>query len=40
MAMQSNHHEHWMDGSLEEWVLLLAIIAMVALPPLVMLFYQ
>ncbi len=41
MAMQSNHHQdYWIDGTLEECLLLLAIIAMVVLPPLLILFYR
>jgi len=39
MAMHSDRHDHWMDGNLDERLLLLAIIAMVALSPFLVLFY-
>lgn len=40
MAMQSNHRNDWIDGTLEDCLLALAIIAMVVLPPLLVLFYR
>ncbi len=39
MATQSNHHEHWIYGNLEERVMVLAIIAIAALSPIVMWFH-
>ena len=39
MAIQSDHHDHWIDGNLEERLLVLAIIGMAALSPIVMWFY-
>jgi hypothetical protein len=39
MATQIDHHNHWIDGNLEERLLVLAIIAMSALLPIVMWFY-
>jgi len=39
MAIQSNHHDHSIDGNPNERVLVLAIIAMAALSPIVMWFY-
>ena len=40
MTTRSNHHDPWIYGSLEDCLLLLAIIAMLALPALLTLFYE
>jgi len=39
MAIKSNPGDHWIYGNLEERVIVLAIIAMVALSPIVMWFH-
>jgi len=39
MATKSNHPDHWIQGNLEERVIVLAIIAMAALSPIVMWFH-
>jgi hypothetical protein len=36
MAMQSKHHDHWIHGNAEERGLILAIMAMIAMSPIVM----
>ena len=40
MTIQSNHHDPWIYGSVEDAVLLLAIIAIVLLPTVFALFYE
>jgi len=33
MTTHSDHQDHWIDGSLEERVLVLAVLALVAISP-------
>jgi len=39
MAIKSNDRDHWIYGNLEERVIVLAIIGMMALSPVVMWFH-
>ena len=36
MGIQSNHHDHWIQGSREERVLILGILMLIAMSPFVM----
>ena len=40
MAIHSDHHDHWIDGNLEERLLVMAIIAISALSPFVLFFFH
>jgi len=39
MSIQSNHHDHWIDGSLEERLMVMAIIALSVLSPVFLLWF-
>jgi len=39
MAIQNDHHDHWIDGKLDERLMVMAIIAMSVLSPFVLLFH-